>query len=131
MISKSRASNDECCSTRQHGPPPLQIEYQWVGTADDASPLIVFPHEGPRLVAMWRDFPCPLVCEAAGARGLVYSRPGYGRSTPRPHGEKWGVDFMHRRLARCCPRCSLRSASRGNRQTPWLFGHIATAAPSR
>ena len=62
------------------------IETAWVG-AKDARDTIVFLHEGLGSVAMWRDFPARL-CAAAGVRGLVYSRPGYGQSTPRPAGEK-------------------------------------------
>ena len=72
--------------------PDLRIEYEWVG-ADDA-PVMVFLHEGLGSVAMWRDFPARL-CAAAGLRGLVYSRPGYGRSTPRPADQRWRPDFMH------------------------------------
>ena len=45
-------------------------------------PLIVFLHEGLGSLSMWRDYPAQL-CDAVGWRGLVYSRPGYGRSTPR------------------------------------------------
>ena len=33
-------------------------------------------------------------------RGLVYSRPGYGRSTPRAPDEAWDLDFMHRQAPR-------------------------------
>ncbi|MEY4426999.1 MAG: hypothetical protein RL535_1297, partial [Pseudomonadota bacterium] len=57
-----------------------RIEYQWVGSAKEARPLIIFLHEGLGSVAMWKDFPKQL-CEAANCRGLVYSRPGYGKST--------------------------------------------------
>src|SRR5256885_1196724 len=71
----------------------LDIEYQWIGPR--AGETMVFLHEGLGSVAMWKDFPQRL-CEALGVRGLVYSRPGYGRSTPRPADERWGVDFMHR-----------------------------------
>jgi pimeloyl-ACP methyl ester carboxylesterase len=73
---------------------PLQIEHAWVGTHDPAAPLLVFLHEGLGSLAMWKDFPARL-CAAAACRGLVYSRPGYGRSTPRPPQERWGLDFLH------------------------------------
>jgi pimeloyl-ACP methyl ester carboxylesterase len=56
--------------------------------------VLVFLHEGLGSRSMWRDFPARLA-EAMGMRGLVYSRPGYGKSTPRRAGERWGVDFMH------------------------------------
>ena len=62
----------------------LAIEYTFVGSSDTQAPLVIFLHEGLGSVAMWRDLPARL-CDAAGVRGLVYSRPGYGRSTPRPH----------------------------------------------
>jgi pimeloyl-ACP methyl ester carboxylesterase len=73
----------------------LDIEVAWVGADDPRAPLVVFLHEGLGSVSMWRDFP-ERACRAAGLRGLVYSRPGYGRSTPRPHDERWRPDFMHR-----------------------------------
>lgn len=66
----------------------VSIEYQWVGTADLTRPLIIFLHEGLGSVAMWKDFPQRL-CQAANCRGLVYSRPGYGKSTPRAADDAW------------------------------------------
>ena len=64
----------------------IEIEYAWVnnaiGEAMSNAPVMVFLHEGLGSIAMWRDFPTRL-CEAIGMRGLVYSRPGYGRSTMR------------------------------------------------
>ena len=78
------------------------IEYGWVGSAGTAAPLLVFLHEGLGSLAAWKDFPARL-CEAADVRGLVWSRPGYGRSTPRAPGERWGVDFMHRQAESVLP----------------------------
>ncbi len=111
---------------------PVRIEHVWLGPdgqpVDDTStqhgqaaeaPLIVFLHEGLGSVAMWRDFPARL-CAAVGARGLVYSRPGYGRSTPRASGEHWGPDFMHRQAHEVLP--ALLQAL-GVETPPWLFGH--------
>jgi pimeloyl-ACP methyl ester carboxylesterase len=77
----------------------LALEFAWVGPEraglqGAAADPLVFLHEGLGSVAMWRDFPAQL-CAALGRPGLVYSRPGYGRSTPRPAGERWGLDFMH------------------------------------
>ncbi|MDB5898120.1 MAG: mhpC [Ramlibacter sp.] len=97
----------------------LQIEYEWVGLPGPGVPLLVFLHEGLGSVAMWRDFPARL-CEAVGARGLVYSRPGYGRSTPRPAEERWGPDFMHIQAREVLPHLL---AQLGVSQKPWLFGH--------
>jgi pimeloyl-ACP methyl ester carboxylesterase len=68
---------------------------------------------------MWRDFPSRL-CEAIGACGLVYSRPGYGRSTPRAAEEAWDLDFMHRQAHEVLPAL-LRAL--GVDEPPWLLGH--------
>jgi pimeloyl-ACP methyl ester carboxylesterase len=101
---------------------PVEIEMQWVGSADREAPLIVFLHEGLGSVAMWRDFPSRL-CDAVGARGLVYSRPGYGQSTPRAEGEVWKPDFMHRQ-AREVLSALLRAVDVDpGRDKVWLFGH--------
>lgn len=60
------------------------------------SPL-VFLHEGLGSVAMWRDFPA-MLCQSTGRAGVVYSRRGYGKSTPladvRNRGRR-DTDFMH------------------------------------
>lgn len=96
----------------------LRIEHEWVGPTAADLPVMVFLHEGLGSVAMWRDFPARL-CEAAGVRGLVYSRPGYGRSTPRGADEHWRPDFMHRQAREVLPALL---ASLGVQQ-PWLFGH--------
>ena len=72
----------------------VRIETRWVGPADSDRPLIVFLHEGLGSVSMWRDFPERL-CEAVASRGLVFSRRGYGRSTPPDADERWAPDYMH------------------------------------
>ncbi|HEY0825214.1 MAG TPA: alpha/beta hydrolase [Ramlibacter sp.] len=100
------------------GDAPLRIEYEWAGRAGAGAPVLVFLHEGLGSVAMWRDFPQRL-CDAAGLRGLVYSRPGYGRSSPRAEGEQWGPDFMHRQAREVLPAL-LRAL---DVEQPWLFGH--------
>lgn len=97
----------------------VRIECQWVGSAGPDAPVLVFLHEGLGSVAMWRDFPQRL-CQAVGARGLVYSRPGYGRSTPRAADEHWQPDFMHRQAREVLP--ALLQALRVQQPT-WLFGH--------
>jgi pimeloyl-ACP methyl ester carboxylesterase len=96
----------------------LRIEYEWVGTAGADAPVLVFLHEGLGSVAMWRDFPARL-CEAVGLRGLVYSRPGYGRSTPRSAQEKWTPDFMHVQARAVLPALLAELGV----THPWLFGH--------
>lgn len=97
----------------------VRIEHAFVGSDSADAPLIVFLHEGLGSLSMWRDFPQRL-CDAAGARGLVYSRPGYGRSTPRDPGEAWDLDFMHRQAHEVLP--ALLQALRVE-AAPWLFGH--------
>ena len=108
----------------------LAIEYDWINADADAgtpdgAPLMVFLHEGLGSSAMWKDFPARL-CQALGFRGLVYSRPGYGRSTPRAANERWSTDFMHRQAIEVLP--ALLAAlgieqSPATRQRLWLFGH--------
>lgn len=100
----------------------VRIEYQWVGSTDAGAPLLVFLHEGLGSVAMWRDFPARL-CEAAGARGLIYSRPGYGRSTPRAPDERWAPDFMHRQAREVLPALLQALDIDPARDALWLFGH--------
>jgi pimeloyl-ACP methyl ester carboxylesterase len=99
----------------------FDLEIAWVGPPDidPALPLVVFLHEGLGSVAMWKDFPSRL-CDALGRRGLVYSRPGYGASTPRPADEHWGVDFMHLQAGRVLP--ALLEALAVQRPVV-LFGH--------
>jgi pimeloyl-ACP methyl ester carboxylesterase len=97
---------------------PTRIELAWVGASRASAPVIVFLHEGLGSVAMWKDFPDRL-CTAVGRRGFVFSRPGYGRSTPRRAEEHWNADFMHRQAHDLLPR--LLDAAGISR--PWLFGH--------
>ena len=101
---------------------PVRIEYRWVGARDPALPLIVFLHEGLGSLSLWKDFPQQL-CAAAGCRGLVYSRPGYGHSTPRSAEEAWGVDFLHRQAHEVLPALLATLGIEGRTQAPWLFGH--------
>jgi pimeloyl-ACP methyl ester carboxylesterase len=97
----------------------VRIEHQWLGREHADGPLLVFLHEGLGSLAMWKDFPARL-CDALGARGLVYSRPGYGRSTPRGANERWPLDFMHRQAHQVLP--ALLEALRVH-EKPWFFGH--------
>jgi pimeloyl-ACP methyl ester carboxylesterase len=71
---------------------------------------------------MWRDFPAQL-CETADVCGLVYSRPGYGRSTPRAAREAWGVDFMHRQAHEVLPALLAALHIDAAEGPLWLFGH--------
>jgi pimeloyl-ACP methyl ester carboxylesterase len=98
------------------GQRPVRIEYEWIGAGER---VMVFLHEGLGSRAMWRDFPARL-CAAVGMRGLVYSRPGYGKSTPRAPEERWDPDFMHRQAHEVLP--SLLDALQV-RDPAWLYGH--------
>lgn len=96
----------------------IRIEIQWVGETDPAAPVMVFLHEGLGSVALWKDFPDQL-CRRLKMRGMVYSRPGYGRSTPRGRDEHWPTDFMHRQAFEVLPAL----LSQLGIARPWLFGH--------
>ena len=96
-----------------------QIEYEWINAGRASAPLVVFLHEGLGSLAMWRDYPRQL-CTAAGTRGLVFSRAGYGQSTRRAADEKWPVDFMHRQAYNVLPALF---AHLEITERVWLFGH--------
>ena len=98
----------------------LSIEYQFVGSQDPDAPLMIFLHEGLGSVAMWKDWPRQL-CLRAGLRGLVYSRYGYGHSTPRPEGEVWAPDYMTIQARDDLP--ALLRALNLDHERPLLFGH--------
>lgn len=68
------------------------LEYRMIGPTPDKAPTIVMLHEGLGSVGLWGDFPEKLQA-ATGAGVFVYSRAGYGNSSPvnlprRP-------DYMH------------------------------------
>ncbi|HEY2925745.1 alpha/beta fold hydrolase [Piscinibacter sp.] len=97
---------------------PLRIEYAWVGDAASPQPPVVFLHEGLGSLAMWRDFP-QRFCDLHGLRGLVFSRHGYGHSTPKPAGEPWPVSYLHEQAHEALPLLLEALAI----ERPWLFGH--------
>ena len=101
---------------------PVRLEYQWVGVRDAPAPVMVFLHEGLGSVSMWRNFPDQL-CQALGCRGLVYSRPGYGNSTPRAADDHWAPDFMHRQADEVLPAFLRAVGVHVQKQPLWLFGH--------
>src|SRR5215467_1338707 len=57
------------------------LEYRMIGPLPDQAPTIVMLHEGLGSAALWGDFPERLQA-ATGAGVFVYSRAGYGASTP-------------------------------------------------
>ena len=112
----------------------IEVEYRWTNATEEGSsltaaqrassptPIMVFLHEGLGSVSMWKDFPNQL-CKALGLRGLVYSRPGYGNSTPRPSDERWQPDFMHRQAFEVLPAFLGALAITPADQPIYLFGH--------
>lgn len=78
-----------------------QLEYRMIGPQPDAAPTIVLLHEGLGCVGLWGDFPDRLSA-ATGAGVLVYSRAGYGKSSPvalpRP------LSYMHDEARATLPR---------------------------
>lgn len=96
----------------------LELEFAWVGPQKSDAPVVVFLHEGLGSVATWKDLPQRL-CDQLNLRGLVYSRFGYGRSTPRPHDEPFPVNYLHREALEVLP--AVLDAF-GLKQV-WLFGH--------
>jgi pimeloyl-ACP methyl ester carboxylesterase len=57
------------------------LEYRMVGPRPGEAPTLVLLHEGLGCVGMWSDFPDKLVA-ATGCGVFVYSRAGYGQSSP-------------------------------------------------
>ncbi len=96
----------------------LSLEVQWVGSESSPHPVVVFLHEGLGSVSAWKSFPHDF-CIAHGLRGLVYSRYGYGRSTPKPKAELWGLGTMQAQAQEVLPAL----LSKLNITRPWLFGH--------
>src|SRR5947209_3731639 len=78
-----------------------RLEYRMIGPRPDAAPTIVMLHEGLGSVGLWGEFPDKLQT-ATGAGVFVYSRAGYGRSSPvtlpRP------LTFMHEEAREVLPK---------------------------
>lgn len=101
----------------------VRIEWREIGRdAPPGTPWLVFLHEGLGSAAAWRDFPDRL-CAALGWRGLVYSRPGYGRSTPRAADEHWDASYLHRQAQDLLPALLAERGLDPAREPLWLFGH--------
>ena len=79
----------------------MRLEYRMIGPHPGDAPTIVMLHEGLGCVGLWGDFPDKLAA-ATGAGVLVYSRAGYGQSSPvnlpRP------LTFMHDEAKDVLPR---------------------------
>ncbi|MBR0719278.1 alpha/beta fold hydrolase [Bradyrhizobium liaoningense] len=77
------------------------LEYKWLAPHSADAPTIVMLHEGLGSVGLWGDFPEKLQ-QATGAGIFLYSRAGYGQSSPvtlpRP------LDYMHREALDVLPK---------------------------
>ena len=77
-----------------------ELHYRWIGPGPEEAPTVVMLHEGLGAVTTWRDFPDRLA-EATGHGVFVYSRQGYGKSSPcalpRP------LDYMTREAVDVVP----------------------------
>ena len=93
-----------------------RLEYKRIPATRQGPPPIVLLHEGLGSIAMWRDFP-ERIAVATGAETVVYSRRGYGRSTPLK--TKRDVDYMHVEAREVLPKVLERLGI----QRPVLVGH--------
>ena len=78
-----------------------RLEYRMIGPRPDEAPTIVMLHEGLGCVGLWGDFPDKLAA-ATGAGVFVYSRAGYGQSSPVPLPRP--LSFMHDEARDVLPR---------------------------
>ncbi len=78
-----------------------RLEYRMIGPRPDAAPTLVLLHEGLGCVGLWADFPDQLQA-ATGAGVLVYSRAGYGQSSPVPLPRP--LSYMHDEARDVLPR---------------------------
>ncbi|HSP50816.1 MAG TPA: alpha/beta hydrolase [Pseudolabrys sp.] len=78
-----------------------RLEYRMIGPRPDAALTLVLLHEGLGCVGLWGDFPDQLQA-ATGAGVLVYSRAGYGQSSPMPLPRP--LTYMHDEARDVLPR---------------------------
>jgi pimeloyl-ACP methyl ester carboxylesterase len=71
---------------------PARLEYRMIAPRADGAATFVLLHEGLGSVGLWGDFPDALAA-ATGLGVFVYSRAGYGRSSPSAMPRR--VTFMH------------------------------------
>jgi pimeloyl-ACP methyl ester carboxylesterase len=77
------------------------LEGAWFGPRPQDGPTIVVMHEGLGSVSIWRDFPERLA-KATNAGVFVFSRAGYGRSSPVPLPRP--VDYLRREAVDVLPK---------------------------
>ena len=78
-----------------------RLEVLRIPGAAPGRPALVFLHEGLGCVDGWRNFPARLAA-ATGCGALVYSRAGYGRSSPAPVPRS--LRYMHDEALTVLPR---------------------------
>ncbi|MEA2757935.1 MAG: hypothetical protein QOH65_548 [Methylobacteriaceae bacterium] len=69
-----------------------ELEYRMIGPLPHEAPTLVLLHEGLGSVGQWGDFPDRLAT-ATSAGVFVYSRAGYGQSSPVPLPRR--LTYMH------------------------------------
>ncbi len=95
---------------------PMRLEYRMIGPPPGEAPTIVMLHEGLGSVGLWGGFPDQLAA-ATGIGIFVYSRQGYGKSSPGRLPRS--VAFMHEEACDVLPRVlDAIGFQRG-----FLFGH--------
>ena len=77
------------------------LEYRMIGPWPDAAPTLVLLHEGLGCTGLWGDFPERLQA-ATGAGVFVFSRAGYGQSSPVPLPRL--LSYMHDEARDVLPR---------------------------
>lgn len=98
-----------------------RLEYVDIPAHHAQRPPLLFLHEGLGSVALWRDFPAQ-VAAATGCRTVVYSRYGFGRSSPRR--EPYTPSFMHDEAFIILPEMRAKLAI----EHPVLIGHSTGAS---
>lgn len=93
-----------------------RLHLRRIGGERPGVPTLVFLHEGLGTIAVWGDIPEAL-CHAAGCPGVIYERPGYGISDPRPL--PWPADVLEQEAQIVLP--ALLEALSIDR--PVLIGH--------
>jgi pimeloyl-ACP methyl ester carboxylesterase len=78
-----------------------KLEYRMIGPRPERAPTIVMLHEGLGAAKLWGDFPDRLA-DATRAGVFVYSRAGYGRSSPVPLPRP--LDYMQREARDILPK---------------------------
>ena len=105
----------------------LSVEYQLISPLQiNTQEKIIFLHEGLGCISMWKSFPEQL-CHLLGMQGMVYSRPGYGKSSPLSNSPNWTADFMHLQAKEILPlilkSLNWLNAENSSEQKLHLLGH--------